>query len=241
MANDAADERDAEGGDAAGAGAASRGGAAGGVTDALKQGQDRFVEVWGQMAGAWGISRTMAQVHALLFITGEPLCSDDVMERLEISRGNASMSLRALLDWGIIERVHRRGDRKEYFKAEQDVWAMFRAIVRERTKREVDPLLAALHEIRDVTGPRKVGANPPSEITAALKAHHGRLDDLVSFFETVEKVSGAFVSPAGRGLQIAASLLTRLGPGGGAGGGASGGAGGGSSGDGGTPRDPTAG
>lgn len=179
---------------------------------ALRDAQDRFVEVWGQMAGAWGISRTMAQVHALLYITGEPLCSDDVMDRLQISRGNASMSLRALLDWGIIERVHRRGDRKEYFKAEQDVWAMFRAIVRERTKREVDPLLAALYEIRDIAGqPGASGASgAPKTPSRALGDHQQRVDDLVAFFQTVEKVSRAFVSPAGRGLQIAASLLTHV-------------------------------
>ncbi len=177
----------------------------------LREAQDRFVEVWGQMAGAWGISRTMAQVHALLYITGEPLCSDDVMDRLQISRGNASMSLRALLDWGIIERVHRRGDRKEYFKAEQDVWAMFRAIVRERTKREVDPLLASLYEIRDIAGqPTAGGAGASKTPSRALSDHQQRVDDLVAFFQTVEKVSRAFVSPAGRGLQIAASLLTHM-------------------------------
>jgi DNA-binding transcriptional regulator GbsR (MarR family) len=177
----------------------------------LREAQDRFVEVWGQMAGAWGISRTMAQVHALLYITGEPLCSDDVMDRLQISRGNASMSLRALLDWGIIERVHRRGDRKEYFKAEQDVWAMFRAIVRERTKREVDPLLASLYEIRDIAGqPTAGGAGASKTPSRALSDHQQRVDDLVAFFQTVEKVSRAFVSPAGRGLQSAASLLTHM-------------------------------
>lgn len=177
----------------------------------LREAQDRFVEVWGQMAGAWGISRTMAQVHALLYITGEPLCSDDVMDRLQISRGNASMSLRALLDWGIIERVHRRGDRKEYFKAEQDVWAMFRAIVRERTKREVDPLLASLYEIRDIAGQPATGsAGTAKAPSRALSDHQQRVDDLVAFFQTVEKVSRAFVSPAGRGLQIAASLLTHV-------------------------------
>lgn len=175
----------------------------------LREAQDRFVEVWGQMAGAWGISRTMAQVHALLYITGEPLCSDDVMDRLQISRGNASMSLRALLDWGIIERVHRRGDRKEYFKAEQDVWAMFRAIVRERTKREVDPLLASLYEIRDIAG-QSGGGTSKAAPSRALSDHQQRVDDLVAFFQTVERVSRAFVSPAGRGLQIAASLLTHV-------------------------------
>lgn len=124
----------------------------------LAQAQDRFISTWGQMAGAWGISRTMAEVHALLYISAEPLCADDVMERLQISRGNASMSLRALQDWGIITRVHKRGDRKEYFEADSDVWAMVKSIARERKKRELDPVVAALFEIRDMTG--VTGKNP---------------------------------------------------------------------------------
>lgn len=166
--------------------------------------------VWGQMGSAWGISRTMAEVHALLYITGEPLCTDDIMERLQISRGNASMSMRALLDWGIVERVHRRGDRKEYFKAEGEVWAMFRAIVRERMKREVDPLRAQLYEIRDQTGER-AGERAGREQSPDLLAHNKRLDELLRFFQTLEGVSNSFVSPAGRGLQAAAKILGYIG------------------------------
>jgi len=187
---------------------------------ALLEAQDRFIAVWGQMAGAWGISRTMAEVHALLYITGEDQCTDDIMERLEISRGNASMSLRALLDWGIVERAHKRGDRKEYFRAEQDVWAMFRAIVRERISREVDPLLASMHEIRDMTAPlergknRKVEAAPEPVLTndqkKSLAQHNARLDEMLEFFQTLERLGQRFVSPAGRGLQVAATLLNRV-------------------------------
>jgi HTH-type transcriptional regulator, glycine betaine synthesis regulator len=187
---------------------------------ALLEAQDRFIAVWGQMAGAWGISRTMAEVHALLYITGEPLCTDDIMDRLEISRGNASMSLRALLDWGIVERAHKRGDRKEYFEAEQDVWALFRAIVRERITREVDPLLASMHEIRDMTGPLERGkgrktegakAEPLTEDQRkAVHDHNQRLDDMLDFFQTLERLGQRFVSPAGRGLQVAATLLNKL-------------------------------
>lgn len=173
----------------------------------LTEAQDRFVAAWGKMGTAWGISRTMAEVHALLYITGEPLCTDDVMERLQISRGNASMSLRALLEWGIVERVHRRGDRKEYFQAEQDVWVLFRAIVRERMKREVDPMRASLYEIRDLTPDSKGAADP------ALAAHNKRLDSMLEFLETMEKMSASFVSPAGRGLQAAAKILGFVGAG----------------------------
>ncbi|GJQ29378.1 MAG: hypothetical protein HBSAPP03_12620 [Phycisphaerae bacterium] len=177
----------------------------------LREAQDRFVAVWGQMAGAWGVSRTMAEVHALLYIVGEPMNTDDVMERLQISRGNASMSLRALLDWGIVERAHKRGDRKEYFVAEQDVWTLFRAIVRQRITREVDPLLAALYEIRDMTAPERkhARADPGDEARAKLDAHARRLDAMLEFFQTLEQFAATFVSPAGRGLQAAAVLLAK--------------------------------
>ncbi|MEM7621655.1 MAG: MarR family transcriptional regulator [Planctomycetota bacterium] len=164
----------------------------------------RFVDAWGQMGSVWGISRTMAEVHALLYITGEPLCADDIMERLQISRGNASMSLRSLLDWGIITRAHRRGDRKDYFQAEQDIWSVFRAIVRERKKREVDPLLIALHEIRDGAPARsqRRSTGPGDDIDR-------RLDSMLEFFEMTSDLAERFIGPAGPGLQLAATVLSK--------------------------------
>ncbi len=146
------------------------------------------------MGGAWGISRTMAEVHALLMITGEPLCTDDVMDRLQISRGNASMSLRALLDWGIVYRAHKRGDRKEYFEAERDVWTMFTTIARERKKREIDPVVASLYEIRDMTGVTGRGDAPAllpdsPESAEKLKRHNDRLDMLLQFIHAVEQMA----------------------------------------------------
>lgn len=160
---------------------------------------ERFIEAWGRMGSVWGISRTMAEVHALLYITGDAMCTDDIMAHLEISRGNASMSVRALLDWGVIARVHRRGDRKEYFQAEQDIWSIFRAIVRERVKREVDPLLVSLHEIRDRT--REHGDKPQGDIDR-------RLDDMIDFFEDATRLAERFTGPSGSGLKLAASLLS---------------------------------
>lgn len=180
---------------------------------AIREAQDAFVAAWGQMAGAWGISRTMAEVHALLFVTGQALNTDDIMERLQISRGNASMSLRALLEWGIVSKAHKRGDRKEYFQAEQDVWAMFRAIVRERLKREVEPLIAQLHEIRDLTGVKQEAAKQASKkdpTPLELAAHNQRLDELVDFFVTVDQLGQRFASPQGRGLRAAAKMLAKI-------------------------------
>jgi DNA-binding transcriptional regulator GbsR (MarR family) len=161
--------------------------------------QDRFIAAWGQMGSAWGISRTMAEVHALLYITGDALCTDDVIERLSISRGNASMSLRALQDWGVISRVHKRGDRKEYFTAESDVLTMCRTIARERKKREIDPVIASLYEIRDMTG-----ASAPQDAEDeddALERHNARLDGMLQFLEMIDAISRELLENHDDGLR----------------------------------------
>ncbi|MCB0787033.1 MAG: ArsR family transcriptional regulator, partial [Flavobacteriales bacterium] len=88
----------------------------------LPEARRKFIEAWGAFGSAWGISRTMAQVHALLLLATEPLSTDDVMEQLNISRGNANMNLRALIDWGLVSKVLKPGDRKDHFEAEKDVW-----------------------------------------------------------------------------------------------------------------------
>lgn len=175
--------------------------------DAVAEARERFVAAWGQMGSVWGISRTMAEVHALLYITGEALCTDDIMERIGISRGNASMSLRALLEWGVISRTHKRGDRKEYFEADLDIWSMFRSIVRERLKREIEPLVAQLYEVRAMTLDER---SSHSDDPAVLKNHNERVDDMLEFFATVEKLGQRFVSPSGRGLETAAKLLAKV-------------------------------
>jgi DNA-binding transcriptional regulator GbsR (MarR family) len=175
----------------------------------LREARERFVALWGQMASNWGIPRTMAEVHALLFIAGEPLNTDDVMQSLGISRGNASMTLRALQEWGIISRVHMRGDRKEYFQAEQDVWKLFRIILRERKKREIDPMLEALRAVRELTGTesaaaaRKIGPN-----AAAFEQHNARLDSMLDFIEMIDSLSQRLIA-SGSGLQLAVKLLAR--------------------------------
>lgn len=189
----------------------------------IREAQDAFVAAWGKMGSAWGISRTMAEVHALLYITGEALCTDDAMDRLSISRGNASMSLRALQDWGIIRRVHKRGDRKEYFEAESDVWTMFRTIARERKKREIDPLVHSLFEIRDLTGARTgqgkgggqgggVGVGGARAATGSrspeLDTHHARLDAMLQFIDRLDALSTTILGPEGAGLKQAMSVLS---------------------------------
>lgn len=168
----------------------------------LTSAQDRFIAAWGQMGSTWGISRTMAEVHALLFIVGQPLCTDDVMERLAISRGNASMSLRALVDWGIVSREHKRGDRKEYFVAEQEPWAILKSVVLERMRREIHPVLAALAEIRDTTEPALTGAR-----TEEVSDHNRRLDAMIGVLQTIDQVGEKFLDLPAEELRQAADAL----------------------------------
>src|SRR5207245_8350880 len=91
----------------------------------LEEVEDRFVDLWDIMASLWGISPTMARIHGLLYLTGASLSMDDIMARLEISRGNVSMNLSKLVEWGLVRRVHKRGDRREYYQSLSDIWEMF--------------------------------------------------------------------------------------------------------------------
>ncbi len=112
----------------------------------LDEAKARFLQCWGEMGSGWGINKAMAQIHALLMVSEEPLSTDEIMQELNISRGNANMNLRGLVDWGLVRRVFRKGDRKEYFQSEKDVWKMFCTISRERKKREIEPVITALQE-----------------------------------------------------------------------------------------------
>jgi DNA-binding transcriptional regulator GbsR (MarR family) len=121
------------------------------VAAELTRARDEFVTQWGALGSTWGINRTMAQIHALLMVTPRPLSTDEVMADLQISRGNAHANLRDLVGWGLARSVVRKGERKEYFEAEKDVWKMFCTIVRERKRREVEPAIAVLKTCADQT------------------------------------------------------------------------------------------
>ncbi|MBL7775155.1 MAG: transcriptional regulator [Saprospiraceae bacterium] len=116
----------------------------------IQEGKQKFIESWGKMASDWGINRTMAQVHALLLVAPEPLTADEVMEGLSISRGNANMNLRALIDWGLVHKQLKAGERKEYFYAEKDMWVVVRQIILHRKKKELEPMLKVLDEVAGV-------------------------------------------------------------------------------------------
>src|SRR6266436_2059359 len=108
--------------------------------------QQKFVLHWGEMGTRWGINRTVAQIHALLFLSPAPLHAEDIAETLSVARSNVSNSLRELQGWGIVKLVHVLGDKRDHFESMKDVWEMFRVVLDERKKREIDPTMRMLHE-----------------------------------------------------------------------------------------------
>lgn len=121
----------------------------------LKEAKQQFIQSWGVFGSSWGINRTMAQIHALLLVAPEPMNADEVMEELQISRGNVNMNIRELMNWGIVEKVLKPGDRKEYFSAEKDIWKVAMRIMKERKKRELDPIIQVMEQIKDVEEHKK--------------------------------------------------------------------------------------
>ncbi|HET6721728.1 MAG TPA: MarR family transcriptional regulator [Chitinophagaceae bacterium] len=121
----------------------------------LPEAKQQFISSWGAFGTHWGINRTMAQIHALLLVSPDPLTQDDIMEELNISRGNTNMNIRELINWGLVERVILTGERKEYFTAEKDIWKVVKQIVKERKKRELEPMMQLLDKLEDVEGDKK--------------------------------------------------------------------------------------
>jgi len=136
--------------------------------------QRKFVLHWGEMGTRWGVNRTVAQVHALLYLSPEPLHADDIMAALDVARSNVSTSLKELQSWGIVKLVHVVGDKRDHFESMKDVWEMFRVVLDERKKRELDPTMRLLHECIVEADKDKATDEYTEE----------RLRELYKFFET---------------------------------------------------------
>ena len=115
-----------------------------------KEAKHKFINTWGSLGSLWGINKAMAQIQALLFITKEPLSMEDIMEELKISRGNTSMNLRQLMDWGIVTKELIAGERKEFFTTEKDVQELTRVIAKERSRREIKPVIKVLKDVSNI-------------------------------------------------------------------------------------------
>lgn len=151
--------------------------------------KEKFIETWGILGSQWGINKTMAQIQALLIIAPDPLSTDDIMEELTISRGNANMSLRQLMEWGVIYKKTIAGDRKEYFVAEKDVWKWSHKIATIRKQRELDPVL---HLLKDISASKEIGkSEEEQEFTKQIK-------ELSAFTNQVGQLADKlFLSPRG--------------------------------------------
>ena len=167
-----------------------------GPSEALVRG---FVEHWGVMARAWGINATMGELFALLYITGTDWTADELRERLRISRGNVSMNLRELMTWRVVHKVHRQGERREFYRAEADVWTLFRRILAERKRRELEPTLQLLDETA-----RKIRDDH------ALAPIQPRVVALQGFFSMIDTLATRLASLEAADLEDLGQLLEPL-------------------------------
>jgi len=157
----------------------------------LDQAREEFIQAWGTLGSKWGINRTMAQVQALLLLSPEALSSEEVMDALRISQGNANMSLRGLIDWGVVSKVHKTGERKDFYRAEKDMWKIARRVIIERRKRELEPVLQMLDSVKEVEG----DTNDPQykEFVAVMSELEGFSGKVDRAFERMVKADTNFV------------------------------------------------
>jgi DNA-binding transcriptional regulator GbsR (MarR family) len=178
------------------------------ITDhrqALDEVERQFVGLWRRMSALWGISPTMAEIHGLLYITGAALSMDDIMERLGISRGNSSMNLAKLVEWGLVHRVHKRGNRRDYYESLADVWEMFTLVAAQRKRREIDPILNTLRECRENLSPESLGTEADRPETEERRR---RVNDLFSLLSLMDGLAQRFFESQ-RGLRAAFDILTK--------------------------------
>jgi len=145
-----------------------------GTMNTLSPVEQKFILHWGEMGTRWGINRTVAQIHALLYLSPKPVHAEEIALTLNVARSNVSTSLKELQGWGIVKRVHVLGDQRDHFESMKDVWEMFRVVLDERKRREIDPTLTVLRECIAEAQKEKETDNHTQ----------ARLTDLADFFET---------------------------------------------------------
>lgn len=155
-------------------------------SDTYRQAVEQFVLLWGEMASAWGINKTMAQIHALLYAEDDPMDTNAIMEHLNISRGNANMNLRNLLQWQLIQKVHFKGQRKDYYTAEKDVWNIVSIVVRERQTREITPIRQNLAECLELMDSQ----DPTSAKEGEFKE---RIENFIEFLDMFDRFTKALL------------------------------------------------
>lgn len=150
----------------------------------FKEAKEKFISTWGSLGSLWGINKAMAQIQSLLFISTKPLSMEDIMDELKISRGNTSMNLRQLMDWGIVTKELIPGERKEYFTTEKDVQELARHIAKERSRREIKPVIKILKEVSSI---KDDGSEETKELIKQTKALHDLADSADSMLNKIVK------------------------------------------------------
>jgi len=153
----------------------------------LSEAKEKFIQSWGGLGSNWGINRTMAQIHALFLISEDVLSAEDVMEALKISRGNANMNIRTLIDWGLVFKEYKAGERKEFFRGEKDIWKVSQRVIKARQRQELDPMLSVLIDLSNA----KIEDGEKSDV----KAFQKQIKEIKSFSELADraltKISGS--------------------------------------------------
>jgi DNA-binding transcriptional regulator GbsR (MarR family) len=148
----------------------------------LEEGKQKVIEAWGTLGTSWGINRAMAQIHALLMLSEKPLSTNEIMEELSISRGNANMNIRSLMDWGIVKKELRAGERQEFFYTGKDIWHLARIVARERQKRELQPVVEMLKEVQNIKGKNKEEVKEFNNVVNDLKDFTDNMEGMIEKF-----------------------------------------------------------
>lgn len=146
-----------------------------------EEASNKFIQAWGTLGSSWGINKAMAQIHALLLISPESLTAEEIMDKLQMSRGNVNMNVRALMDWGIVQKENKVGERKDFFKADKDVWELARQVSRERRRREIEPIIKVLGQVQSLEG-SSAEIEEFMAVTSNLKDFSEKVDGLLETF-----------------------------------------------------------
>jgi DNA-binding transcriptional regulator GbsR (MarR family) len=150
---------------------------------ALSKAAGEFILHWGEMGSRWGVNRTVAQVHALLYLSAEPLTAEDIAEALSVARSNVSTSLHELQNWQLVKATHLMGDRRDFFSTSQDVWQLFLTVLQQRVEREIEPTIAALGRIAI-----EARAQKQPEVTARIANMHEFLQEMNGWYRQMTKL-----------------------------------------------------
>ena len=149
----------------------------------LSKSAREFVLHWGEMGSRWGVNRTVAQVHALLYLSAEPLTAEDIAEALSVARSNVSTSLRELQNWKLVQATHQMGDRRDFFSTSHDVWQLFLTVVQQRVEREIEPTITALGRLA-----AEARAEKQPEVTARIAGMHAFLQEMHGWYQQMTKL-----------------------------------------------------